>query len=226
MEQQIVELIPVIEISIYNEETELPETGPYWEYQQEWGNYNNVCNQIAGFSEALKAYLLGSSLYELHAISKQDLLPLLKVEMEKQDDEEKAPEELTRSFYGGYILKVNGQDILFPQCCSDLTDITEWEDLIDDQENTYFYCGHPSPRITQIDDDILFDFVNSEIKESFCPPVPLDEVRISRSALKTAVEIAKNELKDFSDRLEKVNTEHNLGIKNIAEILVYGKFED
>ncbi|MDR6921978.1 hypothetical protein [Chryseobacterium sp. 2987] len=226
MEQQIVELIPVVEISISNEETELPETGPYWEYQKEWENYNNTCNQIAGFSGALKAYLLGSSLYEPHSISHQDLLNLLKVEMEKQDDEEKSPEELTRSFYGGYILKINGRDILFPQCCSDLTDITEWEDLIDDQENTYFYCGHPSPKVTQIDDDILFDFVNSEIQESFCPPVPLDEVRISRTALKTAVEKAKNELKDFAGRLEKVNRENNLDIKNIAEILVYGEFQD
>ena len=226
MEQPIVELIPVVEISISNEETELPETGPYWEYREEWENYNNDCNRIAGFSEALKAYTPGSSLYELHSISQQDLLHLLKMEMERQDDEEKAPEDLQSSFNGGYILNINGQDLLFPQCCSGLNDITEWEDLIDDQGNTYFYCGHPSPRVSQMDDDILFDFVNIEIKERFCPPVPLDEVRISRQALKMAVDGAKNKLKDFSARLEAVNEEHHLSIKNISEILVYGEFQD
>lgn len=225
MQQQKIELIPVIEISISNPKIELPELGPHWEYPEEWENYNNKCNEIIGFSKQLRSYIKGSSLYEVSTISTEDLMILLKIEIQKQQtDEENGIEDLTCPLNGGYILKINGQDVLFPQCCSDLADIEEWENIVN-HDADYFYSGHPSPKIIQSANDILFDFVNTEIQERFSPPISVKELQINKYDLKIAIQKAKDELKDLSSRLEAINHRNKLGIKKIAKILVYGELQ-
>lgn len=224
MKQQKVELIPVVEISISNPKVELPEHGPHWEYCEEWENYNNTCNEILGFSKQLQSYKKGSSLYEISTISNKDVLTLIQLEIQRQQtDEEKGFEDLTCPLDGGYILKVDGQDILYPQCCSHLADIEEWENLVGDDNEDHFYSGHPSPKIIQSDSHVIFDFVNTEIQEAFSPPISFKEIQVNKSSLRMAVETAKKELQRFSNRLETVTQENKLGIEKIAEILVYGE---
>ncbi|WP_300671060.1 hypothetical protein [Soonwooa sp.] len=223
MESKIIQLIPVIDIFISNAEVKSPSHGPYWEYQKDWNNYNTECLRRVGLSENMTPYLVGSSFYEINKINQSDLLKLILLEIEKQQtEEEKEICDLVCSFEGGYILKIEGENILFPQCCSNLADIQEWENLTT-SETISFYSGHPSPQISKMENSLLFDFENTETNESFCPPILHSSVVILISDLKDAVATAKTELKTFSQKLELVNDENNLNIKNIAKILIYGE---
>lgn len=82
------ELIPVVEITNYDNEIPLPSEGPYWEFIQDWENYRIQTNLEAGFSKELKSYSKGSSLYRVNEISDEDLLKLIQKEINFEDDDD------------------------------------------------------------------------------------------------------------------------------------------
>ncbi|WP_435525879.1 hypothetical protein [Chryseobacterium indoltheticum] len=218
----IIELIPVIEITNYDNDIPLPSNGPYWEYSDDWENYRIQTNLEAGYSKDLRSYSKGSSLYQINDISDADLLKLIQKEIDaQQSDDNLGIEDLVSPFYGGYILKIDGTNKYFPQCCSDLGDIEEWNDLLDEEENN-FYMGHPSPRIKKDQNTITFDFLNSEIQENYSPPILVDYLIVDKEKLATAIQEAKKELDIFAKKLIKINESENLNIPNIEKILVYG----
>ncbi len=222
MKTQKIELIPVVEIFISNPKVDFPEHGPSWEYASEWHEYNEKCLELAGFSKNLKSYFKATSFYEVNKITTADLVQLIELEIQKQQsDEEKGVDDLACAFDGGYVLKVNDENILYPQCCSDLSDIQTWKDLLD-KDSSFFYSGHPSPRITKTENELFFDFVNTETTEKFAPPVPYETIKIEKNSLASAIKNAEKELELFSKKLQTVNIENKMGIKNIVEVLIYG----
>ncbi|WP_210149856.1 hypothetical protein [Chryseobacterium scophthalmum] len=84
----IIELIPVIEITNYDNDIPLPLNGPYWEYSEDWENYHIQTNVKAGYSKDLKSYSKGSSLYQINEISDADLLKLIQKEIDVQQSED------------------------------------------------------------------------------------------------------------------------------------------
>ncbi len=48
-------------------------------------------------------------------------------------------------YSAGYVLKVNGKDVYFPQCCGDLSDIRYWEQLVTG-DSPIQGNGHPLPQ--------------------------------------------------------------------------------
>jgi len=218
----VIELIPIIEISNYHEGIKLPENGPYWEFQDDWEEYNQKCNQLSGFSNGLKSYKRGSSFYKIHTASNEDLLKLIEVKMEDYDENDGLElKECLMPFYGGMILKINNEDVLFPQCCSDLSSINDWKGLLNN-ECHYFYCGHPFPKVSIEDEEIIFDFVNIQIKEKFCPPIQYDKISLGKKELATAVYNAEELLINFATRLHQINSEFKLEIPEIDKIFVFG----
>ncbi|KAF2516071.1 hypothetical protein [Flavobacterium foetidum] len=220
-----VELIPVIEIFNSNENIKSPDLGPFWEYENEWENYNHLCNIAAGFSEFLKPYLKGSSLYAIEEISDIDLLQTINKEIEMQQTEENnGIEDLVSSFNGGYVLKIDDKSVYFPQCCSSLADIRAWENLLIGITKS-FYAGHPYPRITENLNKIRFDFIDIQVRENFAPPISLSYIEIEKSKLEFAIIEANKLLQIFADRLKKINHMKKLNIKNIDRILIFGETE-
>jgi len=217
-----IELIPVVEITNYDNDIPLPSEGPYWKFIEDWENYRNQTNLETGFSEDLKPYFKGSSLYRINEISDEDLLKLIQKEInfEDEDDENLSIEDLNSPLNGGYILKIDGINKYFPQCCSDLGDITEWDDLLDDEDNN-FYMGHPSPKIEKTQNTIIFDFLNSQIQENYAPPILENQITVDKEKLATAIQEAKKELEIFAKKLIKINESENLNIPNIEKIFVY-----
>lgn len=217
-----IELIPVIEINNYDQDVPMPPQGPSWEFPNEWEKYFLTANLEAGFSKDLKPYSKGSSLYQINDISSSDLLKIIqtKIDIEESDDE-LTLEDLVSPFNGGYILKIDGNNKYFPQCCSDLGDITEWDDLLDDEDHN-FYMGHPSPRIEKSENTIIFDFLNSEIQDNYTPPVLEDQIIVDKNELANTIEGAKKELKIFAEKLIQINESENLNIPNIEKLLIYG----
>ncbi|WP_294287549.1 hypothetical protein [uncultured Chryseobacterium sp.] len=218
-----IELISVIEIEIYIEEIPFPQSGPYWEFADEWEEYHLLTNAKAGFSNHLKPYSKGSSFYRISDISDADLLRVIQKEIDRQKDEDH-PEivELACPLTGGFVLRINGADIYYPQCCGDLSAIECWNDLLAD-EDSYFYMGHPSPKIIKTEKTVIFDFLNSEIQEHYTPPVKEDQIEIDKDALRIALEKVNQVINNFAKRLVKINEIQNLNIPGIDRILVYGK---
>ncbi|GAA5098558.1 hypothetical protein GCM10023210_34850 [Chryseobacterium ginsengisoli] len=217
-----IELIPVIEITNYDQDIPMPPSGPHWEFPDEWENYHISASLKVGFSESFTPYFKSSSLYRLSEISDEDLLKIIEREIsELETDEDFEIEDLLSPLDGGYILKIDDVDKYFPQCCTDLSDIKDWENLLDNDE-PHFYIGHPYPKVEKSGNKIVFDFLNSPIKENYAPPVFEDRIEVDKESLKIAIESAKNELHCFAQQLIKINISQNLNIPAIDKILIYG----
>lgn len=216
-----IELIPVLEITNYNQDFPIPLSGPYWEFPNEWGNYHLATNLLAGFSEHLKPYLFGSSFYKINDLTDSDILKLIHKNIDTVSEDEKLElDDLIMPFSGGFILKIDGIDKYFPQCCSDLSDFKIWEDLLDEEES-YFYAGHPSPRIEKTKKTIIFDFLNSEIQEAYVPPIFEKQLDVDKGILKNAIEDTRKELNIFAQKLNRINKTEKLNISEIEKILIY-----
>lgn len=207
-----IELIPVIEIGYNNQDVKVPDKYPYWQHSALWDNYHDESYHKVGFIDELKPYLSGSSFYRLTDISDDNLKKLTV-------DHTQELKEQSCAFFGGYVLRVGGQDKLFPQCCGLLADINFW-DKISKGQNSY-YEGHPAPQISFQENSITFDLTTNEFDEHFQPTPPTLNFKVDRTELAKAIEKVKEELKVFGQRLQKINEEQNLGINSIDNVLIW-----
>lgn len=125
------------------------------------------------------------------------------------------------SFFGGYVLRIDGQNALFPQCCGELSDIIYWKHLAKYNRNAY-YNGHPAPEVTFTNDEVIFDCRNDY--EEF-RPFTLLEIRVAKSALLAAYNQALLELEVFARQLEQAQYDVPLPVERIAHVLIYRNAE-
>lgn len=214
----IFKLIPVIEIGYNNQGVPVPEKYPYWHNAEIWNSYHDACYKKAGFTEKLIPYLKGSAFYRLQDISNNNLKKLT-IDHTQELRDGKYERQQTSTFFGGYILHINGQDKYFPQCCGGLSDIIYWNKLSLGEKSNYE--GHPAPVVTFERDKVILDFTIDEFEEHF-QPTPLETILIlDKSYLRIAVEEVKDELLVFQKRLELINEKENLNIDNIGGLLIW-----
>lgn len=207
-----IELIPVIEIGYNNQGVQVPDKYPYWDNSELWDEFHTECYRKAGFMDKLIPYLKGSSFYRLTDITDDNLKKLTIDHTQEQ-------KEQSCSFFGGYVLRIDSQDRLFPQCCGLLADINFWIKISNGQES--YYAGHPEPQITFNGNSISFDLTINEFNEIFQPPPPVLLFQVDKTELGIAVEKTKQELVIFAERLERINAEENLQIANIDKVLIW-----
>lgn len=220
-----IELIPVIKIGYNNLGVTIPDKYPYWNNSEIWDLYHEECYQKAGFKDKLTPYLKGSSLYRLSDITDTNLTKLtIDHTQEMRDGKYKRPED-TCAFSGGYVLRVNGQDRYFPQCCGELSDINYWENISNGKSS--YHEEHPTPKLKFENSEIVFNFSTDEFDEPFQPTPTEIILSIDRIELKSAVEKAKTELQTFEQRLNKINKDEKLNIDNIGQLLIWysGNYE-
>ena len=206
-------LTPVLELFKISDKVELPKKWPYWEYTDEWDEYNRRSLKESGFSE-ITSYAKGSNFYELSKIDENDLLIQVKYRTEGWNLNEIHP------FDGGYILTIDDEDLLYPQCCSDLGDIENWI-LLANGDNQGLWQGHPWPIITVDGNKTTFDLSVDEFDEHFVPTPLKEKFEIDRFTLKKAVDDLMKELNDFAVRLNAINNKEKLGFENLAKVLVW-----
>lgn len=215
----ILELIPVIEVGYNNENVKTPHQYPYWEYPEIWDNYHKECYQYAGFKDMFVPYSKGSSFYKLSDITDSNLAKLTFDHTKPMRDGMYKRPEGTCALPGGFVLRINGYDNFFPQCCGDLSDINFWERIANGKHS---YCeGHPTPQIKFEEDNIIFDFSFRDIDETFQPPPKETILVIHKSLIKEAVAKAKKELLLLEQRLNLINKNEGLNITNIGELLIW-----
>jgi len=208
-----IKLIPVIELFRISDKVKLPDKGPYWEYIDEWEEYNRQCLEANGFSE-IRSYAIGCSFYELSKISDNNLLLQIKYRTEGWDLDQICP------FDGGYILNINGEDLLYPQCCSDLGDIGSWIELSKGYSRL-LWQGHPWPIIKIKKDKIVFDLTVDELDEHFVP-IPLKEkFEVDKFSLKIAMDNLMKGMDEFAAKLNNINDKEKLGFENLAKVLIW-----
>ena len=212
-----IELIPVIEIVYNNQKRNLP-TFPYWEHSEIWDSFNQENLLEAGFTDKLTPFLSGSSFYRLADISNKNLSKLT-IDQTTDLQNGKYTREEAISIYGGYVLRIDGQDIFFPQCCGELSDITYWTKLSIGQDS--FCEGHPRPEVKFKKGIITLDFTVDKYDEPFQPPVLETTLKIERKSLGKAIEKVKLELEIFGQRLLKINIDEELNIPDIDKMLIW-----
>lgn len=214
-----VELIPVIEIGYNNQDITAPDKYPYWDYPELWEKFNYDSYKKAGFNDDLKPYLAGSSFYRLSEITDDNLKKLITDHTQELRDG-KYEREQASALFGGYVLRIDGKDKYFPQCCGDLADLQYWENLASGKEKG-FYAGHPEPQVIIQGDRITFDFTVGEFDEHFVPTPKETIIQFDIPSLKKAIEIVKSELNTFGQRVEKINQDEKLNIDNIGGLLIW-----
>lgn len=213
----LVELIPVIKIGSSDKDITPPNQYPYWENSDIWDEYYQECYKREGFKDIGLPYLRGSIFFKLTDISDDILTKLVAEHTQGMRNGEYTREE-GYAFGGGYVLKVNGEDKYFPQCCAELSDINAWERTSNGQHA--YHEEHPTPEIIFKDNNVVFDFSREEW-ELFEPTPPEMILTVDRLALKVAVEKAKAELYIFEERLNKINIETSFNIENIGGLLIW-----
>lgn len=214
----VVELVPVIEIGYNNQGIKEPDKYPYWEYSKIWDKYNENSYVLAGFKNQLITCFPGSSFYKLADITDTNLSKLV-IDYTEEMRNGKYGREQACSFFGGYVLRINGKDEYYPQCCGQLSDIIYWERLADGKYS--YYEGHPAPKIEFEDNTVILNLSVDEFDEPFQPTPNRTRLKVDISALKSAVEIANTELNCFGRRLVKINQNADLGIIDIDKLLIW-----
>lgn len=213
-----VQLKPVIEL-IYNDpKVESPKEYPYWKNQLIWYEYRNHLLEKAGFTDKFEPYLVGSPFYEPNKITDKSLGKIVVDHVDGFLSGEYEREEMS-ALFGGYVVKIDGENKFYPQCCSDLSDIYYWESLSKQQEA--YSEGHPAPDYKFSAGNVILNFSVGEFDEHFEPTPHHTILEISVEELKFAVKEAKLDLYRLSHRLDKINRDQNLGIDRIGDLLIW-----
>lgn len=143
-------------------------------------------------------------------------------EGETEDEEEFEGEDTTElaEFYGGFVLKVDGVNVFYPQCCGSLTDLEFWKDLAHGKEAQYL--GHPEPGITFNEDSVTLTFAPGEEDEPFIPYTKFASITLPLAELHSAVEEAVTRLEAFAERIDTMAKELNIEIPDFGKTLVFG----
>lgn len=213
-----IELIPVIEIGYHNQGVESPTNYPYWDYPNEWQAYCDTSYLKAGFKDKFIPYLEGSGLYRPKYLTDNNLIKIVEDHMSLFESGEIGEDRISPLF-GGYVLKIEGKDLLFPQCCSDLGDWVYWNSIVEKQDSINF-SGHPSPVLEFNADRVIFNCKDEY--ESFVP-ITDGQISVDLNSLKIAYNNMMSELEEFAIRVSELSGKFRFKTesKPLEEILIF-----
>jgi len=191
-----IQLIPLVELPTLKDEqsmihpagTSLTNTSEWNEFQKRElaKNYNNIISPVVS----------GVYQYRLLELSDNNLKELINLHISEFTIEECC------SLFGGYGLEINGEIVLFPQCCGLLEEIKDWKKILsDDFEPFYFMECHPSPKFMKDGESIVIECLDEG--ESFFPPTQ-KRIIVNHELLKQAIKVAIDELTSLSNKINNI----------------------
>lgn len=219
---QAVELIPVLDIGYHSRELPAPELYPREQHAAAWDEYAVRSHALAGFPEPLRPFARGLHFYRAVEVGPGNLQKVLTDHLAGYLSGEWSLAE-TPALYGGYVLRLDGQNALFPQCYGELSDIIYWKRLT--QGHSAPYQGHPAPNVTFSADEVILDcHVRNDYDEPF-EPVAAPEIRVNRQALAAAYQRAVEELHEFARHLEQARQALALPLGDLSNLLIFRNAE-
>ncbi|NVO86202.1 hypothetical protein [Hymenobacter terrestris] len=190
-----VELVPVIEVNIQEEE-------------------------VAQALRKISPIAPGTYFYRISDLDSAILIVLAKSHLKGYFNGMWTLEEVY-PFFGGYVLRINDQNTLFPQCCGELSDIIYWKHLAIYARSAYYH-GHPEPSIRFTNTEVIFTCQDES--EEFQPTTPV-EIRVAKPALADAYTRVLVELVSFARKLDLVQQALQLPVESISGLLIYHNAE-
>jgi hypothetical protein len=197
--QAPVELLPVIELSPWLLRDDLPDEPPDWTAGLEHPQHAWWQHLMA---EAGLAHI--PSLARTHFVAvrdlrrPRDLRHILQrfFEHNVQPPDAMDPEEAA-AFSGGYALIGAGVPHLIPQCCGDLSDLDEWQSLLEDRSPRWeeLWIGHPWVNARWRDAYLAISGFHEEGVQ------PVEQLLVPGDLLAAAVERAEEESAAFHERI-------------------------
>ncbi|GAA4380573.1 hypothetical protein [Hymenobacter koreensis] len=125
------------------------------------------------------------------------------------------------SLWGGYVLRIDNTNVLFPQCCGELSDIIFWKHVALKNQNAY-YNGHPGPVASFSEHEVILHCTDSY--ESFVPDTAA-VTRVPKTALAAAYTQAVQELEVLERLITQIGQHLAMPINNLAHLLIYRNAE-
>ena len=170
--------------------------------------------------DTLVPYTSGLDFYRISELTQSNLVQIIAKHTERSRHAEYSRQEAS-ALFGGYVLKVKEEDVYFPQCCGDLSDIRYWEQLVI-AKSPIPGNGHPGPRVMINKHRIRLDFTVDGLDEKFNPEPPYKFVDINKKELEIALVDARFELATFANKLNKINEDLMFGLQGIDKLLTGG----
>ncbi|MEX1001679.1 MAG: hypothetical protein WDZ35_06150 [Crocinitomicaceae bacterium] len=123
------------------------------------------------------------------------------------------------SLFGGYAIEINGDIVLYPQCCGLLEEINDLLKLKTPSfEPFYLTECHPSPKFSKVEDEVIIE-CSGEF-ESFFPKTE-SKIIIPYNGIVEALEKVVEELQNYSTKLDQYSSEYD--VPSLSEILIWGR---
>ena len=215
----MITLVNVIELSslLYAEDDfELPKISDYPDPEEWYSKWGEVASK---FNFNFKIIEKGSTLADIETMDDENLQMLIEARLEDREDD---PDEgcFVLAFDGGIALEKDNKIYIRPMCCSDMSDLKNWQDLLTNSSAEWktLWIGHPWVLYRKENGKISF----SEYTESneIDPANIKILVEVDESELRAEFEKVLQRQTDFKNRvlniLKKINAENP---ERMAELL-------
>ncbi|MBD0404520.1 hypothetical protein [Flammeovirga sp. EKP202] len=178
-----------------------------------WSNYWLKCISDSNLQN-LKSIAPGSFLVDMKTVGDFELKVILEEKLQDLDPSE--IEECLGRISGGIVIVENDNIIVEPNCCGDLSDILNWEEIGNASFNkwTSLWIGHPWIYFKRTDKYIsISDFTEKNLEEFKSIS---EKHKLSEEELVAEIKICRNDQIHFENRISEILVEMN--IKNADEI--------
>ena len=198
-------LIPVLELEpgLYaNQKREIPESSD----SEAWHTYWKKSLANSGI-ENLEPYEYNSWFVPLGSIFEPKIMAAvldqrLSLTKIRSQNTSLSLEERISPLPGGYILEIDENTKIRPQCCGTLEDLHNWKHTLQASgvDEQMLWIGHPWLMASSVDSKYL------RLRETveYGEPIDLIEVQVEKKKLEQAIQEAETVLLAFGDRLRPI----------------------
>lgn len=200
----MIELINTIEINPFKYSTEDIELPSFTEYPDpdEWFMKweETACQLNINFNTIKK----GSYLADIKAIDDESLQIIINVRLTEVDFDDPDKEVYCLPFDGGIVLRKDGEILIEPSCCGDMSVIENWQKIFKSQSSEWkdLWIGHPWVLYKRENGIISF----SQYTENDIENIKNIQIKfeVEESALKAELEKVRQQQIHFKSRISGI----------------------
>ncbi|WP_083190182.1 hypothetical protein [Chryseobacterium artocarpi] len=206
----MIQLINTIEINLFkysDEDFEFPEFSDYLNHEEWFVKMMEVASQL---NINVNTIQKGSFLVDIETIDDETLQVLVNQKLGEIDADDSEEDLCVLSFDGGVVFKNNNEFLIEPNCCSDLSNIQEWQAIFENETSEWkdIWIGHPWILYKRENGIISFSDYTEE-----CTIVPENitiKFEIPEAVLTKELEKVKQHQINFNNRILNILEKENI----------------